>query len=125
MVYFRVELNSIKVVDTTPEERTWQSDNFDTVKPVESPLAMASEFLAVSNAPGKKQTKNAFKNKDYTKRVPYKIAKTSDYETFYQNDIKAPRQCEKDKVRVYLDREKKIIRRALDNYQAAKYCGQP
>lgn len=50
------------------------------------------------------------------------VKKAADYETFYRNDIKGLNQRDTNKVRVYLDKEKKIIKRALENYEAAKSC---
>lgn len=104
-------------MDSTSEEPSWQANNFDTLKSIEPHLEITSGLLSNSD-----KNKPDFKYKN-AKINPYsKDAKSSDYETFYQNEIKAPRKCEKAKVKVYLDKEKRIIRRALDNYQVAKYC---
>lgn len=90
---------------------------------------MPTDILS-NNFPTYKYNKNSdpydFLNKEVSKTNRYKIEKTNpDYEIYYQNELKGPKKCGKEKVRVYFDKENRKIRSAaVNNFEADKFCEQ-
>ncbi|XP_026740082.1 uncharacterized protein LOC113502628, partial [Trichoplusia ni] len=141
---YGVELKSVKVVDSTGEPlaapvqanqniaNTIQNmQNKYDFKSAEPEAKGATELLN-NNAPTtvfKYNNKNSdpfdFLNKEMGKINRYKIEKPNpDYEIYYQNELKGAKKCGKDKVRVYIDKEKRKIRNVVNNYETDKFCEQ-
>lgn len=93
-----------------PDLKPMPSDTYSTIYP---PLPKA-------------KTSDPFEylGKETSKINRYKIDKSSpDFEVYYQNELKGPKKCGKEKVRVYYDKERKV-RSALESFDADKYCEQ-
>jgi hypothetical protein len=91
----------------------------------EMPVDATSDFYNPTN--NKYKTSDPFEILNKDKNNPHKTdyKNSSDYEIYYQNELNTPKKCGKDKVRVYLDKDKRKVREASQNYnQAVKYCNQ-
>ncbi|XP_047020378.1 uncharacterized protein LOC124630488 [Helicoverpa zea] len=113
--------------------------DFNLIRNVESDAKMSSTNMlhANTNMPmieagqsGAKYRINEpiynFPNREGTKTNRYKVEKPNpDYEIFYQNELKGPKKCNKDKVRVYFDKENRNIRSvSVNSFEADKFCEQ-
>ncbi|CAH0626942.1 unnamed protein product [Chrysodeixis includens] len=138
---YGVELKSIKVVDVPgepfPTSIQGTQNIMNSIENIQSKYdfknidseAKSPTNLLSNNAPSTaiKNNKNNdpydFLNKEVGKTNRYKIEKPNpDYEIYYQNEIKGAKKCGKEKVRVYIDKEKRKIRNAVDNYETDKFC---
>ncbi|CAG9784925.1 unnamed protein product [Diatraea saccharalis] len=90
-------------------------------------FGMSSDFYNPTNI--KYKTNDPFQvlKKDNIKPTPDKDNTNlgSDYEIYFQNELKTPKKCGKEKVRIYLDKEKRKIRDLSKNYmEVEKFCNQ-
>ncbi|CAB3243169.1 unnamed protein product [Arctia plantaginis] len=115
---YGVELKSLKIVDSTTAPAGTEFSKDNNSPKITDLLSPKSDFSA-----GILNSLNTLtKGKESINR--YKGDKTRpDFEIYYQNELKGPEKCGKDKVHVYFDKERKI-RDVLTNLEADKYCEQ-
>ncbi|KAJ8732903.1 hypothetical protein PYW07_015502 [Mythimna separata] len=138
---YGVELNSIKVVDATGEpfptttiaQNTPNSFDTDADAKTIAELINSNRFPALEGHTHKlKQELQEFSNpyeflNKELKTNRYKTEKpNADYDIFYQNELKGPTKCSKEKVRVYYDSKesRKIRSAANDLADVDKFCEQ-
>ncbi|XP_026751410.1 uncharacterized protein LOC113511884 [Galleria mellonella] len=119
---YGIELKSIKIVEPIEDiPQTAKEANL--------------EYFLQNTASPIDESKDSFFNLKYKTKDPLEIlnkeiktnrfkehSTISDYEIFVENDLKAPKKCGKDKVRIYFDKNKRKIREARNNEKIAKYC---
>lgn len=104
----------------------------DYMEPIKPLLDLAAELVNFDHKLNKVGTNadtsttkhpDAFNHLDHFAKVTK--MNTPDYEKYYQNEVKAPKQCEKDKVRVYLAKENRKKKNAVEDTttKATTHCG--
>lgn len=107
--------------------QTFKQFNIDNnLQSTDNTLGMGSDFYNPTNI--KYKTSDPFEILTKDKKVgPIKADyKTSpDYEIYFQNELKTPKKCGQEKVRVYFDKEKRKIREISDSLdETEKFCSQ-
>ncbi|KAJ8731856.1 hypothetical protein PYW08_014586 [Mythimna loreyi] len=136
---YGVELNSIKVVDATGEpfpttsilQNTPNTFDPDPDAKTIAEIINNNRFPTLQGGHNHKMNQEftnpyEFLNKEY-KTNRYKAEKpNADYDIFYQNELKGPTKCSKEKVRVYYDstESRKMRSAANDLADADKFCEQ-
>ncbi|RVE52464.1 hypothetical protein evm_002858 [Chilo suppressalis] len=128
---YGVELKSIKILSgttTNPLMLNFQSPSTEPLlQNSELSLGKSSDFYNPINI--KYKTSDTFEilNKEDIKSTADKSSDkvSPDYEIFFRNELKTPKKCGKDKVRIYLDKEKRKIRDVSKSYmEAEQFCNQ-
>ncbi|CAH0407861.1 unnamed protein product [Chilo suppressalis] len=128
---YGVELKSIKILSgttTNPLMLNFQSPSTEPLlQNSELSLGKSSDFYNPINI--KYKTSDTFEilNKEDIKSTADKSSDkvSPDYEILFRNELKTPKKCGKDKVRIYLDKEKRKIRDVSKSYmEAEQFCNQ-
>ncbi|XP_028168282.1 uncharacterized protein LOC114358505 [Ostrinia furnacalis] len=128
---YGVELKSLKMVTSTgaPLDQTYKQPVIDNLlQNADASLGLAADFYNPTNIKYKINDPFEILKKDNVKHInQFKDIKTSpDYEIYFQNELKAPKKCGKEKVRVYFDKDKRTIREASSKgfEDTAKICSR-
>nr|XP_034824561.1 uncharacterized protein LOC117982316 isoform X2 [Maniola hyperantus] len=128
---YGVELKSVKIFDANSDNKM----QFKLPK-LESMMSTEDMFQPLEEM----STVNALFNKEFRKNKTYnplevfnnnpnKINRykgshkvNDDYEIFLENDLKNTEKCNKEKVKVYFDKNKRKTRNAPYHYKQSDYC---
>lgn len=106
-------MKSVKVLESSTDEPLLQATALDVLGKNNAPLKVASDLLKINyrvlGNEGLSPYKHLNKEPEKMKSLKGDRART-DYEVFYQKELRAPMKSGKDKVRVFFDKEKRWIR---------------
>ncbi|KAG6439197.1 hypothetical protein O3G_MSEX000570 [Manduca sexta] len=115
---YRVELKSIKVVNGNPELPSIQDEKLEYLTKTDEPhFKTVADFMNI-NYPAIAMKDNdplGYLNKANSKVSHLKHSKDiSDYDVYYKKDLTDPKKWSNDKVRIYLDKDKRRIRNSFN-----------
>ncbi|CAH2241476.1 jg10645 [Pararge aegeria aegeria] len=128
---YGVELKSAKVFDLNSDNllqyKLPKPNNMISTVDIFQPLQEMNTVNTILNKEfNKNKTYNAYEVPNYytNKLNRYKESNKAndDYEIFLENDLKPTAKCNKEKVKVYLDKNKRKTRNAPNRYRPSDYC---
>lgn len=127
---YRVELKSIKIVDSSSTQPPLLNDiNYDTKVTDSStyhsfkiiPGVLNDKYYTDKN---KHKKNNQFNDIKHVKSINnLNVEKVNpDYDVYYKNELKVSNACDKDKVQIFLEKHKRKIRNVLNDYTVPSIC---